>query len=56
MGRMEIFTGQERRRFWSDERKLSILSEAFDGDRTVADVARQHDLIPQQIYTWRRRS
>ncbi len=55
MGRMEIFTGQERRRFWSEEQKLSILSEAFEGDRTVADVARQHDLIPQQIYTWRRR-
>ena len=55
MGRMEIFTGQERRRFWSEEQKLSILSEAFDGDRSVADVAREHDLIPQQIYTWRRR-
>ncbi len=55
MGRIEIFTGQERRRFWSEEQKLSILSEAFDGERTVADVARQHDLIPQQIYTWRRR-
>lgn len=54
MGRMEIFTGQERRRFWSEEQKLSILSEAFDGEQTVADVARQHDLIPQQIYTWRR--
>jgi transposase len=51
---MEIFTGQERRRFWSEEQKLSILAEAFDGTRSVADVARQHDLIPQQIYTWRR--
>ena len=36
MGRMEIFTGQERRRFWSDERKLSIL----------ADVNRHAKLTP----------
>jgi sigma-B regulation protein RsbU (phosphoserine phosphatase) len=28
MGRMEILTGVERRRDWSDEEKLSILQEA----------------------------
>lgn len=55
MGRMEILTGVERRRDWSDEEKLSILQEAADPDARIADVARRHDIKPQQIYTWRRK-
>jgi transposase len=55
MGRMEILTGVERRRDWSDEEKLSILQEAAEPDAKIADVARRHDIKPQQIYTWRRK-
>ncbi|NTE43671.1 IS66-like element accessory protein TnpA [Agrobacterium pusense] len=55
MGRMEILTGVERRRDWSDEEKLSILQEAAEPDARIADVARRHDIRPQQIYTWRRK-
>ncbi|MEW9617712.1 transposase [Shinella sp. S4-D37] len=55
MGRMEILTGVERRRDWSDDEKLSILQEAADPDTRIADVARRHDIKPQQIYTWRRK-
>lgn len=55
MGRMEILTGVERRRDWSDEEKLSILQEAAEPDAKIADVARRHDIRPQQIYTWRRK-
>ena len=55
MGRMEILTGVERRRDWSDEEKLSILQESADPDARIADVARRHDIKPQQIYTWRRK-
>lgn len=55
MGRMEILTGVERRRDWSDEEKLSILQEAADPDARIADVARRHDIKPQQIYAWRRK-
>jgi transposase len=54
MGRMEILTGVERRRDWSDDDKLSILEEATAEGARVADVARRHDIKPQQIYTWRR--
>ncbi len=32
MGRMEILTGVERWRDWSDDEKLSILQEAADPD------------------------
>lgn len=52
---MGILTGQERRRVWSEEQKLEILRDVSAGIATVADIARQHDLMPQQIYTWRRR-
>ena len=54
MARMEIVTGRERRRNWSDEKKLQILREATTSGLSVADVARQHDVVPQQIYIWRR--
>lgn len=54
MGRVEILSGRERRRFWPDEQKLAILEEVSASDTTVAEVARRYDLIPQQIYTWRR--
>lgn len=55
MGRMELFTGRERRRNWSDKEKLRILEEAAEPDVSAASVARRHDLHPQQIYAWRRR-
>lgn len=44
--------GVERRR-WSDEEKLDIVLSVDRNGETVAQVARQHDLTRQQIYTWR---
>ena len=55
MGRVEILTGRERRRIWSNDQKLSILEEVLTSGLTVADVARRHDVLPQQIYAWRRK-
>ena len=54
MGRMEIITGRERRRRWSDDEKLRILEQASSPDVSAAEVARRHDILPQQVYTWRR--
>ncbi len=54
MARMEIWTGQQRRRNWSDEQKLKILQEVATSDLGISEIARRHDIIPQQIYTWRR--
>ena len=51
---MEIITGRERRRQWSTEEKLRILEEASAPEASAAEVARRHDLLPQQIYPWRR--
>lgn len=52
--RHEVIVGVERRRRWSDEEKLSILSEVDVGGASVADVARRRDLTRQHIYEWRR--
>ena len=54
MGRVEVLD-RERRRTWSDEEKLRILSEAEMQGVGLVGVARRHDLHPQQLYTWRRR-
>ena len=55
MAKVEILTGVERQRRWSTEQKLLILQEAFGVDGTVSDVARRHDVLPQQIYAWRKK-
>jgi|SRR5215204_6016310 len=54
MPRLEIFTGTERRRRWPDADKLRILEEAAVPGISAASVARRHDILPQQLYQWRR--
>ncbi|MFC3320447.1 MULTISPECIES: IS66-like element accessory protein TnpA [Mesorhizobium] len=53
MARMEIMSGTERRRRWSDEAKLRILTEADQPGVRIGDVARRHDIHPGQIRLWR---
>lgn len=55
MGQMTIMTGPERRRRWSDEERLQILTEAFAPGACVSDVARRFDVSTGLIYTWRRK-
>ena len=52
--RHEVIVGVERRRFWPDEMKLSILREVGVGGATVTDIALRHDVTRQHIYQWRR--
>lgn len=52
--RHEVIVGVERRRFWPDDLKLSILREVGVGGATVTDIARRHDVTRQHIYQWRR--
>lgn len=52
--RHEVIVGVERRRFWPDDLKLSILREVGVGGATVTEVARRHDVTRQHIYQWRR--
>ncbi|WP_352618819.1 transposase [Mesorhizobium sp. M0323] len=55
MGRVEILTGVERRRVRTDENKLRILDEVETSGSGVAEIARRHDTLPQQIHTWRKK-
>ncbi|MFK7877160.1 MAG: transposase [Paracoccaceae bacterium] len=45
--------GVERRRRWSDEDKLSIVSSVGIDGATVTQVAHRFDVTRQQIYRWR---
>lgn len=54
MGQITVFSGPERRRRWSDEDRLQILTEAFAPGACVAEVARRHDVSTALVYTWRR--
>jgi transposase len=54
VGQVTVFGGPARRRRWSDEERVQILSEAFAPGALVAQVARRHDVSTGLIYTWRR--
>lgn len=54
MGRFEVLTGHERRRYWSEEQKQALVAAAFAPGAIVADVARQADINSGQLYRWRR--
>src|ERR1700746_2592262 len=49
--RIEV-TGVVRRRRWSAEEKGRIVGEAIAPGAVIADVARRHDLAPQQLSNW----
>jgi transposase len=51
--RVEVITGVERRRDWTDEEKLAIIAESCQEGAVISKVARRHGLRPQQLFTWR---
>jgi transposase len=55
-GRVEILTGPERRRRWSEEEKLQFVEEACRPGHSVSQVARQRGINPSQLFTWRRQA
>jgi transposase len=52
--RFEVITGAGRRRRWTSEAKGRIVAESFAPGARVTEVARRHDLRPQQLFDWRR--
>lgn len=46
--------GVERRRRWSDDRKLEILLEVGAAGASVTQVAQRHEISRSQLYGWRR--
>ena len=55
-GRVEIITGPERRRRWTEEEKLQFVEEACRPGGSVSQVARQRGINPSQLFTWRRQA
>lgn len=53
MQRIEVITGVERRREWTEEKKLAIIAESCQDGVVISDVARRHGLRPQQLFNWR---
>jgi transposase len=51
-GRAEVRGGVVRRRRWRAEEKGRIVAQAVAPGAVVAEVARQHDLTPQQLSNW----
>jgi transposase len=52
--RVEVLTGPDRRRKWSDDAKARIVAETLEPGAVVAEVARRWQLSSQQVFTWRR--
>ncbi len=53
MARLQVITGPDRRRAWTDAQKRAIVAAAFAPGAVVAEVARRADVCPGQIYRWR---
>ena len=52
--RAEVITELGRRRKWSEDAKAEIMLEALAPGAVVSEVARRHDLRPQQCFGWLR--
>ena len=51
--RIEVITGIERRRRWSEEDKARIVAESLEPGAVVADIARRYGIHRNQLYGWR---
>src|SRR6202521_4800466 len=54
--RAEILTGPERRRRWSADQKLAIVTELARPGSSGAVVARRYGISTGLLYTWRRQA
>ena len=53
---LEIISGVERRRRWSDADKLRIVAEADEAGAKVAEVARRHEISRSILWAWRKQA
>ena len=51
--RLEVINGDVGRRKWPAERKGEIVAESMQPGVVVSEVARRHNLTPQQLFAWR---
>jgi transposase len=53
--RVEVFSQIQRRRRWSVDQKLAVLTEAAQPGMSISYVARRHGISPSLVFGWRRR-
>jgi transposase len=51
---VQIVGRVERRRRYTTEQKLTVVAEASAPGASISEVARRHDLLPSQVFKWRR--
>ena len=49
-----VLVGRERRRRWTTSEKLRLVEESFAPGASVAEVARRHEVHPNQLHGWRK--
>jgi transposase len=54
--RLDVISGTGRRRQFTEDFKARVVEETLVAGAIVSDVARQHGLTPQQVFTWRRQA
>lgn len=52
--RVEVMTGSERRRQYSEADKVRLVEEAFQPGVVASEVARRHGVNVSLLYRWRR--
>ena len=51
--RIEVITGQSRRRRWTAEEKARIVAESFETDANISEVARRNGVARGLLTAWR---
>ena len=49
-----VLVGRERRRRWTTAQKRRIVEESFAPGASVSEVARRHEVHPNQLHGWRK--
>jgi transposase len=49
-----VLVGRERRRRWTTAQKRRIVEESFAAGVSVSEVARRHEVHPNQLHGWRK--
>jgi transposase len=52
--RIEVITGQRRRRRWTSEEKARIVAESFEAGTNISEVARRNGVARGLLTAWRR--
>ncbi len=51
--RIEVITGERRRRQWTAEEKARIVAESFEEDANISEVARRNGVARGLLTVWR---